>query len=142
METLSPTMIMAPRRSLKALVQRSLLLTGFQGTLGKYLWYEVAHLFVLQLHLMSTQMMRPLLLFLPMHSELRMRQKPRRPRGRRRTSRGRVIASGLHVDDRLRLITKPRWSNMIANVWPEKPKKTSVVRTKGVDMSVTSMKSG
>jgi hypothetical protein len=31
---------------------------------------------------------------------------------------------------------------MIANVWPEKPKKTSVVRTKGVDMSVTSMKSG
>jgi hypothetical protein len=51
----------------------------------------------------------------PMHLELRTRQKSRRLRGRRRTSRGRVAASGLHVNDRLRLITKPEWSNMIAN---------------------------
>jgi hypothetical protein len=45
-----------------------------------------------------------------------MRQKTRRPREKRRTSRGRVIASGLNVDDRLRLITKLRWSNMIVDV--------------------------
>jgi hypothetical protein len=77
-----------------------------------------------------------------MHSELRTRQKPRRLRGRRRRSRGRIAASGLHVDDRFKLITKPGWSNMIANAWPEKPKKTSVVRTKGVDVSATSTKSG
>jgi hypothetical protein len=30
---------------------------------------------------------------------------------------------------------------MIANAWPRKPKKTSVVRTKGVDVRVASMKS-
>jgi hypothetical protein len=77
-----------------------------------------------------------------MHSELRTRQKPRRLRGRRRRSRGRIATSGLHVDDRFKLITKPRWSNMIANAWPEKPKKTSVVRTKGVDVSAASTKSG
>jgi hypothetical protein len=71
-----------------------------------------------------------------------MRQKPRGLRGRRRTRRGRVAASELLIDDRLRLITKPGWSNMIANAWPRKPKKISVVRTKGVDVSVVSMKSG
>jgi hypothetical protein len=31
---------------------------------------------------------------------------------------------------------------MIANAWPRKPKKTSIVRTKGVDASAMSMKSG
>jgi hypothetical protein len=30
---------------------------------------------------------------------------------------------------------------MIANAWPGKPKKTSVVRTKGVDVSTLSTKS-
>jgi hypothetical protein len=54
-------------------------------------------------------------LFPLMHSELRMRQKPRRPRGKRRISRGRDAASGLIVNDRVRLITKLGWSNMIAN---------------------------
>jgi hypothetical protein len=34
---------------------------------------------------------------------------------RKRTSRGRVTASRLNIDVRLRLITKPGWSNMIAN---------------------------
>jgi hypothetical protein len=77
-----------------------------------------------------------------MHSELLTRQKPRRLREKRRTSRGQDTASGLNVDDRLRLITKPGWSNMITNAWPEKLKKTSVVRTKGVDVSAASMKSG
>jgi hypothetical protein len=77
-----------------------------------------------------------------MHSGLRTRQKPRILRGRRRTSRGQVAASGLHVDDKFRLITKPGWSNMIANAWPGKLKKTNVVRTKGVDVSAASTKSG
>jgi hypothetical protein len=54
-------------------------------------------------------------LFPSMHSELRMRQKSRRPQGKRRISRGRDATSGLIVDDRVRLITKPGWSNMIAN---------------------------
>jgi hypothetical protein len=39
------------------------------------------------------------------------------------------------------LITKPEWSNMIANAWPRKPKKTSFVKTKGVDVSAMSTKS-
>jgi hypothetical protein len=31
---------------------------------------------------------------------------------------------------------------MIANAWPEKPKKTSVMRMKSVDVSAASMRSG
>jgi hypothetical protein len=101
------------------------------GHAQEVLWYEVAHLSVLQLRLMSTRMMRPPLLFPPMHSKLQTRQKSRRLRGRRRTSRAQVVACGLHVDGRLRLITKPGWSNMITNVWPRKSKKTDIVRMKG-----------
>jgi hypothetical protein len=100
---------------LEALVQRSLQPTGFLCMPRRYLWYETAHHSMLQLCLISTRMMRAPPLFPPMHSEIQTRQKPRRPGGKRRISRGWVTASGLNIDDRLRLIIKPKWSNMIAN---------------------------
>jgi hypothetical protein len=44
MEILSSAMIIAPRRSSKALVWWSLLPIGFLCTPERYLWYEAAHL--------------------------------------------------------------------------------------------------